>query len=139
MSNSERLAIAAHLHVMLRRRTGRVIDTEWLASNAEYAAEITRFSKAKAVEENAPELEELAAKLEAIAFEVPRKQPLMERAAKPPDKPPSKTPASVDPAFSHGAGDSVGGPRFRLPTESGADASRKGYSVEHNRYIGRLR
>lgn len=37
MLHSEKLAIAAHLHVLLRRKTGRVTDTEWLAANAEYA------------------------------------------------------------------------------------------------------
>ena len=31
MTENDRLAIAAHLHVLLRRNTGRVTDTEWLA------------------------------------------------------------------------------------------------------------
>ena len=44
MPESELLAIAAHLHVLLRRSCGRVTDTEWLAANAEYAAEIIRFA-----------------------------------------------------------------------------------------------
>ena len=44
MLPSERLAIAARLHVLLRRKTGRVTDTERLAVNAEYAAEIVRFA-----------------------------------------------------------------------------------------------
>ncbi|MFN7725470.1 MAG: hypothetical protein ACK5QH_10395 [Rubrivivax sp.] len=35
--SSERLAIAAHLHVAMRRKLGRVTDTEWLAQNIEYA------------------------------------------------------------------------------------------------------
>ena len=34
MSDSDKLAIAAHLHVLLRRKTGRVTDTEWMAVNA---------------------------------------------------------------------------------------------------------
>ena len=34
MPESDRLAIAAHLHVLLRRKTGRVTDTEWMAANA---------------------------------------------------------------------------------------------------------
>ncbi|MDB5939434.1 MAG: hypothetical protein JWP77_1798, partial [Polaromonas sp.] len=29
MSSNEKLAIAAHLHVLMRRKTGRVTDTEW--------------------------------------------------------------------------------------------------------------
>ena len=37
MEDSERLAIAAHLHVVLRRKTGRVTDTEWMAGNQLYA------------------------------------------------------------------------------------------------------
>ncbi|WP_397408567.1 hypothetical protein [Polaromonas sp.] len=51
MPSSEKIAIAAHLHVVLRRKTGRVTDTEWMATNAEYAAEIVRFSREKAVED----------------------------------------------------------------------------------------
>lgn len=50
MQDSERLAIAAHLHVLLRRRTGRVIDTEWMVQNNEYAQEILRLSRARAIE-----------------------------------------------------------------------------------------
>ncbi len=34
---SDRLAVAAHLHVALRRKLGRVTDTEWMASNRDYA------------------------------------------------------------------------------------------------------
>ncbi len=51
MSSSQRLAIAAHMHVLLRRKTGRVTDTEWMAENLEYALEIVRFARAKALEE----------------------------------------------------------------------------------------
>ena len=40
MLESERVAIAARLHVALRRKVGRVTDTEWMAANAEYALEI---------------------------------------------------------------------------------------------------
>ena len=42
MEDSERVAVAAHLHVVLRRKTGRVTDTEWMACNLEYATEIIR-------------------------------------------------------------------------------------------------
>lgn len=45
MNHSEKLAIAAHLHVLLRRKTGRVTDTEWMASNGSYAREIARFAR----------------------------------------------------------------------------------------------
>jgi hypothetical protein len=64
MLNSEKLAIAAHLHVLLRRKTGRVTDTEWMASNTEYAAEIIRFARAAAQDEGHADIGEWAAKLE---------------------------------------------------------------------------
>ena len=64
MLNSEKLAIAAHLHVLLRRKTGRVTDTEWMASNTEYAAEIIRFARAAAKDDGHADLGEWAAKLE---------------------------------------------------------------------------
>ena len=50
MSSNEKLAIAAHLHVLMRRKTGRVTDTEWMASNPAYAAEIIRLAHLKAAE-----------------------------------------------------------------------------------------
>jgi hypothetical protein len=66
MSNtSELFAIAAHLHVLLRRRTGRVTDTEWLATNAEYARAIVRFAREKAAAEGHEDLLPWADKLEA--------------------------------------------------------------------------
>ena len=51
MPSNEKIAIAAHLHVLLRRKTGRVTDTEWMASNHEYAADIARFAREKAAED----------------------------------------------------------------------------------------
>ena len=63
MLPSEKLAIAAHLHVLLRRKTGRVTDTEWLATNAEYATEIVRFARARAKEDGHADLAEWADKL----------------------------------------------------------------------------
>ena len=65
MLESEKVAIAAHLHVLLRRKTGRVTDTEWMAANADYAREIIRFARASAKEDGHPDLEEWAGKLEA--------------------------------------------------------------------------
>ena len=61
MSHSERLAIAAHLHVLLRRKLGRVTDTEWMASNVDYGREIVRVCLA----EEDPELREWAQRLDA--------------------------------------------------------------------------
>ncbi len=78
---SEKLAMAAHLHVVLRRKTGRVTDTEWMASNAEYAAEMVRFARAKAQEDGHPDLAEWADKLERAMLET----------TKPPAKPLGQT------------------------------------------------
>ena len=64
MLNSEKLAIAAHLHVLLRRKTGRVTDTQWMADNAEYATEIVRFARRSAAEDGHVELVPWADKLE---------------------------------------------------------------------------
>ena len=66
---SQKLAIAAHLHVLLRRKTGRVTDTEWLAENLAYAQEIIRFARVKAHEDGLPELDEWADKLERAVLE----------------------------------------------------------------------
>ncbi|WP_370283358.1 hypothetical protein [Ramlibacter sp. WS9] len=66
---SQKLAIAAHLHVMLRRKTGRVTDTEWMAGNLEYALEVVRFARAKALEDGHAELTEWADKLERAVLE----------------------------------------------------------------------
>jgi hypothetical protein len=78
---SQKLAVAAHLHVLLRRKTGRVTDTEWMAANLEYAMEIIRYSRAKALEEGQPELAEWAGKLErAVLDDSPVKRPLAQTA-----------------------------------------------------------
>ncbi|BEU94728.1 hypothetical protein ACDW_04330 [Acidovorax sp. DW039] len=70
MSQSEKLAIAAHLHVLLRRKTGRVTDTEWMASNGAYAREVIRFARERAQQDQAPELADWADKLEACMQDV---------------------------------------------------------------------
>ncbi|MCA3237123.1 MAG: hypothetical protein ING32_02845 [Curvibacter sp.] len=64
MLESEKLAIAAHLHVLLRRKTGRVTDTEWMSVNAEYAQEIIRIARRSAAEDGHADLAEWAGKLE---------------------------------------------------------------------------
>ncbi|MDD0840407.1 hypothetical protein PSQ40_17615 [Curvibacter sp. HBC61] len=63
MLASEKLAIAAHLHVLMRRKVGRVTDTEWLASNAEYAAAMVRLARQAAAEGGHADLAEWADKL----------------------------------------------------------------------------
>jgi hypothetical protein len=64
-TGSELFAIAAHLHVLLRRKTGRVTDTEWMTVNAEYAREIVRYTREKARSDGHTDLLPLADKLEA--------------------------------------------------------------------------
>lgn len=64
MLESERFALAALLHVVLRRTTGRVTDTEWLAKNSEYATEIVRFAKISGKDLGHQELLALAEKYE---------------------------------------------------------------------------
>ncbi|HEY0201717.1 MAG TPA: hypothetical protein VGC24_08495 [Burkholderiaceae bacterium] len=83
MTDSDRIAIAAHLHVLLRRKTGRVTDTEWMAVNGEYAAEVVRFARAKAEEDDHPDLAEWAGKLERAMAELrpARRAPLLQEAA----------------------------------------------------------
>jgi len=84
MQDSDKLAIAAHLHVLLRRKTGRVTDTEWMAVNAEYALEIVRFARQHAVEDGVPELAEWADRLDHAVHTpapVPQRRPLLETAS----------------------------------------------------------
>lgn len=65
MNDSEKLAIAAHLHVLLRRITGRVTDTEWMVRNSEYGRAMIALARQAAATENRPELADCAARLEA--------------------------------------------------------------------------
>lgn len=85
MPDTDRLAIAAHLHVLLRRKTGRVTDTEWMAANADYAFEMARLAREKAHEEGCAELLDWAGKLERATREAmvqpPTPRPLAESAA----------------------------------------------------------
>lgn len=64
MTESERVALAARLHVALRRKTGRVTDTEWMAANVEYAAEMVRFARSHAAQSGDAELAAIAGQLE---------------------------------------------------------------------------
>ena len=65
MNDSEKLAIAAHLHVLLRRITGRVTDTEWMVRNSEYGRAMIALARQAAATESRPELADCAARLEA--------------------------------------------------------------------------
>ncbi|GAB3366776.1 MULTISPECIES: hypothetical protein [Giesbergeria] len=64
MSDTDVMAIAAHMHVLLRRKTGRVTDTEWMACNLEYAQAIVRFARERAQTDHLPELADWAQRLE---------------------------------------------------------------------------
>lgn len=68
MLDSEKLGIAAHLHVAMRRKVGRVIDVEWVVRNDEYAREVIRIAMAEAQH---PELQEWARRLQAALFPAP--------------------------------------------------------------------
>ena len=83
MLPSEKVAIAAHLHVLLRRKTGRVTDTEWMATNAEYAHEIVRFARARAQEDGHADLAEWADKLPWPYCPQPRQRPQQHPAPSP--------------------------------------------------------
>ena len=74
MTESERVAIAARLHVALRRKTGRVTDTEWMAVNVEYATEMVRFARAHAADTKDAELAEIAERLEAVMAPIAAEQ-----------------------------------------------------------------
>lgn len=79
MEDSERVAIAAHLHVALRRKTGRVTDTEWMATNLAYGQAMVAFAMAHAHESGDEELERLALRLDAALM--PKPAPRAARAA----------------------------------------------------------
>ncbi|GAB2810374.1 hypothetical protein GCM10027276_08930 [Comamonas piscis] len=65
MNDSERVAIAAHLHVALRRKTGRVTDTEWMASDTSYGQAMAQFALNHARSNQDAELERLALRFAA--------------------------------------------------------------------------
>jgi hypothetical protein len=79
-SDSEKMAVAAHLHVLMRRKMGRVTDVEWLVRNAEYAQEIIRVA---CQQSEHPEVADWGARLRAALF---------------PKPPPAQAPASVSKA-----------------------------------------
>jgi len=70
MLESEKYAIAASLHVVLRRKLGRVTDVDWMVKNRDYALEVLRVAR----EQRDPELVALAARFEA-AIVPPRPAP----------------------------------------------------------------
>jgi hypothetical protein len=83
MTSNDVFALAAHMHVLLRRKTGRVTDTEWMTTNADYAREIVRFTREKAAGDAHADLLALADKLEAAIplIAAPARKPLLQAAA----------------------------------------------------------
>lgn len=83
MSSNELFAAAAHLHVLLRRKTGRVTDTEWMASNPEYARAMVAFAGEVARREGLDDLQHLADKLAGLipSMLIPVRKPLLAAAA----------------------------------------------------------
>lgn len=81
MLANEKIAIAAHLHVLLRRKTGRVTDTEWMAANRDYAMEIVRFARQSAAEQGEADIATLANRL-ADAMGISGAQPAPALAAR---------------------------------------------------------
>lgn len=77
MSQNELFAAAAHLHVVLRRKTGRVTDTEWMVSNAEYAQAMVRWARERAQTDGHIDLLPLADRLEAL-LALPSQRPRAE-------------------------------------------------------------
>lgn len=84
MSTRERMAIAAHFHVLLRRHLGRVTDVEWMARNREYADTLVKLAQAT----SHTELREWAARL-VHSFE---------HDVGPPSEPPKSVPPGAPPA-----------------------------------------
>lgn len=109
--DSTRIALAARIHVALRRKTGRVTDTEWMAQDPTYASEIIRVCRAEGEEE----LMALADKLDAAM------QPLRPRVVKPVAPPPVAQPVWADSDLQQ------------------LEAARERERKIEQRYVGRLR
>ena len=67
----QRLAVAAHLHVLMRRHLNRITDMEWMSTNREYAMAMVRL--AHAAEHS--DLHDWAEKLERTWRPVPEAVP----------------------------------------------------------------
>jgi hypothetical protein len=64
MTSDEKFAVAAHLYVLLRRKSGRVVDTVWLLQNRVYAQEVLRLAR----EQSDHEIVKLADRFEMMMF-----------------------------------------------------------------------
>jgi hypothetical protein len=122
MLESEKFAIAAHLHVVLRRVNGRVTDVEWMIKSSEYAREIIRVARM----ETHPDLHKLADKLEAAL------QPAA--SAMRPAKAAVPAAQLAQPAFAPSESGASSGFNSTGFAPSGFDAS-----ANRKRYVGTLR
>lgn len=75
MTSDEKFAVAAHLYVLLRRKSGRVVDTVWLLQNRVYAQEVLRLAR----EQSDDEIVKLADRFEMMMFG--GREPIDERPA----------------------------------------------------------
>lgn len=156
MLTSEKLAIAAHLHVLLRRKTGRVTDTEWMATNLEYGLEIVRFTRVKAEQDGHDDLNDWADKLERALLDPvkPTTKPLAqsamqllrERAQAPavPTTPAVRTPTQAPPRsapapLTSGFLDSLFGDTGFADSSSDPSSPRKSNDPNAPRYVGGIR
>ena len=62
MSDSDRFALAASVHLTLRLRLGRVVDAEWLVQDASYVREI----RALCARQENPQFVECVAQLDDL-------------------------------------------------------------------------
>lgn len=147
MATSESFAIAAHMHVVLRRKTGRVTDTEWMATNAAYATEVVRFAREKGQADGHEDLLKLA---ERLAAEIPHmekvpRKPLVEAAAdavrRSRESRDKAAAPSTAPREGHPSGffESTLSSVFGTHGDGHAESPHAGAVPEAERYIGRLR
>jgi len=138
MTSTEIFATAAHLHVLLRRKTGRVTDTEWMATNADYARAIVRFAREKATSEGLDELLPWAARLEAACagMGVAERKPLLQSATE------ALRTAQTPPARASrpsGFADSVPASGFRESSLHSGFGGKRDADAPDTRYVGGIR
>lgn len=75
-SASDLLAAAAHLHVQMRRLTGRVTDTEWMATSPDYARAMVQLACEKAQADGHTSLFQAAERLHALIPPPPSAKPV---------------------------------------------------------------
>jgi len=121
MSHNELLAAAAHLHVLLRRKTGRITDTEWMAQNRQYANAIVQFARDKAANDGHIDLLPLAERLESLVAQLPTEKV---RRAPPVEAPPPEPVVAPAPV------------REPMWSDSLSQSAREALNA---RYIGQLR